>query len=203
MKKFTDTKGWYPGIEIRPKRACSIRDVDASTVVPSVGNAAVQHPRRRREWEPAAGPLRRWTSVRTSSSAPATRPTTASPSASRSRSRRSPRTTTSRPDPGRARAGTVARARRSHRDRHGSNHGAPGNAGGLTLSRFAADCCRDKPCRRLGSRARRGRDGHGLSTADGDPDARWRWRVPRVPDRAGDRARTIRAGDTGRYPAIH
>ena len=38
VKKFTDTKGWYPGIEIRGS-SLFYRDVDASVVVPSVGNA--------------------------------------------------------------------------------------------------------------------------------------------------------------------
>ena len=41
VKKFTDTKGWYPGIEVRGTAqapAFFYRDVDASTVVPSVGN---------------------------------------------------------------------------------------------------------------------------------------------------------------------
>jgi immune inhibitor A len=38
VRKFTDTKGWYPGIEIRGS-ALFFRDIDASTVVPSVGNA--------------------------------------------------------------------------------------------------------------------------------------------------------------------
>ena len=37
MSKFTDTKGWYPGFEIRGS-SVFYRDIDASTVVPSVGN---------------------------------------------------------------------------------------------------------------------------------------------------------------------
>jgi len=45
VSKFTDTKGWYPGIEIRPPLVAGgnerlfFRDIDASTVIPSVGNA--------------------------------------------------------------------------------------------------------------------------------------------------------------------
>jgi immune inhibitor A len=39
VSKFTDTKGWYPGIEVRSDGRIFFRDVDASTVVPSVGNA--------------------------------------------------------------------------------------------------------------------------------------------------------------------
>ncbi|MFW5473260.1 immune inhibitor A domain-containing protein [Knoellia sp. CPCC 206450] len=38
VKSFTDDKGWYPGIEIRGS-SVFYRDADASTVVPSVGNA--------------------------------------------------------------------------------------------------------------------------------------------------------------------
>ena len=43
VKKFTDTKGWYPGLEVRGTAqapAFFYRDADASTVVPSVGNEA-------------------------------------------------------------------------------------------------------------------------------------------------------------------
>ena len=36
-KKFTDKKGWYPGLELRGEDLF-YRDADASTVVPSVGN---------------------------------------------------------------------------------------------------------------------------------------------------------------------
>jgi immune inhibitor A len=39
VSTFTDTQGWYPGIEIRPNGSIFFRDIDASTVVPSVGNA--------------------------------------------------------------------------------------------------------------------------------------------------------------------
>ncbi len=45
VSKFTDTKGWYPGIEVRPPLTPGgsprffFRDIDASTVVPSDGNA--------------------------------------------------------------------------------------------------------------------------------------------------------------------
>ncbi|MFL5651011.1 MAG: immune inhibitor A domain-containing protein [Chloroflexota bacterium] len=38
VRKFTDTKGWYPGLELRSD-GLYFRDDDASTVVPSVGNA--------------------------------------------------------------------------------------------------------------------------------------------------------------------
>ncbi|EAP97987.1 putative secreted protease [Janibacter sp. HTCC2649] len=38
VKSFTDNKGWYPGFEIRGEDIF-YRDADASTVVPSVGNA--------------------------------------------------------------------------------------------------------------------------------------------------------------------
>ena len=44
MSKFTDSKGWYPGMEyghpLTPGGANRLffRDLDASTVVPSVGN---------------------------------------------------------------------------------------------------------------------------------------------------------------------
>ncbi|MFC7490599.1 MULTISPECIES: immune inhibitor A domain-containing protein [unclassified Knoellia] len=38
VKSFTDNKGWYPGIEIRGE-SLFYRDADASTVVPSLGNA--------------------------------------------------------------------------------------------------------------------------------------------------------------------
>ena len=37
VSKFTDTKGWYPGFEVRGS-SVFYRDIDASTVVPSVGN---------------------------------------------------------------------------------------------------------------------------------------------------------------------
>jgi immune inhibitor A len=37
ISKFTDTKGWYPGIEVRGS-SLFFRDIDASTVVPSVEN---------------------------------------------------------------------------------------------------------------------------------------------------------------------
>ncbi len=37
VKKFTDTKGWYPGLELRGEDLF-YRDIDASTVVPSDGN---------------------------------------------------------------------------------------------------------------------------------------------------------------------
>ena len=43
MSTFTDAKGWYPGIEIRGS-SLFYRDADASTVVPSKGNAAVLAP---------------------------------------------------------------------------------------------------------------------------------------------------------------
>ena len=39
MSKFTDELTWYPGIEIRNNGALFFRDIDASVVVPSVGNA--------------------------------------------------------------------------------------------------------------------------------------------------------------------
>jgi immune inhibitor A len=39
VSKFTDTTGWYPGMEVRPNGALFFRDIDASTVVPSEGNA--------------------------------------------------------------------------------------------------------------------------------------------------------------------
>ncbi len=43
MRTFTDNKGWYPGIEYRPDLNAQApyfyRDADASTVVPSRGNA--------------------------------------------------------------------------------------------------------------------------------------------------------------------
>jgi immune inhibitor A len=37
VRKFTDTKGWYPGLELRGEDLFN-RDVDASTVIPSRGN---------------------------------------------------------------------------------------------------------------------------------------------------------------------
>ena len=39
VSTFTDTKGWYPGVEIRGS-SLFFRDIDASTVVPSVGNTS-------------------------------------------------------------------------------------------------------------------------------------------------------------------
>jgi immune inhibitor A len=38
VSAFTDTQGWYPGIEIRGGSAFA-RDSDASVVIPSKGNA--------------------------------------------------------------------------------------------------------------------------------------------------------------------
>jgi len=38
VSTFTDSLGWYPGIEIRPGPRIFFRDIDASTVIPSVGN---------------------------------------------------------------------------------------------------------------------------------------------------------------------
>ncbi|RZL71335.1 MAG: M6 family metalloprotease domain-containing protein [Rhodococcus sp. (in: high G+C Gram-positive bacteria)] len=38
VRSFTDDRGWYPGIEVRGS-SLFYRDADASTVVPSVGNA--------------------------------------------------------------------------------------------------------------------------------------------------------------------
>ena len=42
MTTFTDAKGWYPGLEYRPdldpEDPLFFRDIDASTVVPSLGN---------------------------------------------------------------------------------------------------------------------------------------------------------------------
>jgi immune inhibitor A len=38
VSKFTDTQGWYPGLELRNDEDLFYRDADASTVVPSVGN---------------------------------------------------------------------------------------------------------------------------------------------------------------------
>ena len=38
VSTFTDTKGWYPGLEVRAGGALFYRDQDASVVVPSVGN---------------------------------------------------------------------------------------------------------------------------------------------------------------------
>ena len=58
MSKFTDTKGWYPGLEDPAERRVFFRDVDASTVVPSVGNANYSDADRRLERESAAGVLR-------------------------------------------------------------------------------------------------------------------------------------------------
>lgn len=37
VSKFTDTRGWYPGVELRDE-GLFFRDIDASVVVPSVGN---------------------------------------------------------------------------------------------------------------------------------------------------------------------
>jgi immune inhibitor A len=53
VRKFTDTKGWYPGIEFWPGVGYFFRDVDASTVVPSVGNA----PYTTRMVDPSGNPL--------------------------------------------------------------------------------------------------------------------------------------------------
>jgi immune inhibitor A len=39
VSTFTDEKTWYPGIEVRPGPSFFFRDIDASTVVPSQGNA--------------------------------------------------------------------------------------------------------------------------------------------------------------------
>jgi immune inhibitor A len=39
VSTFTDDKGWYPGLEMRPNGDLFYRDADASTVVPSRGNA--------------------------------------------------------------------------------------------------------------------------------------------------------------------
>jgi immune inhibitor A len=39
VKSFTDNKGWYPGFELRDDGRLFYRDADASTVVPSQGNA--------------------------------------------------------------------------------------------------------------------------------------------------------------------
>ncbi len=39
VKSFTDNKGWYPGFELRSDGRIFYRDADASTVVPSKGNA--------------------------------------------------------------------------------------------------------------------------------------------------------------------
>jgi immune inhibitor A len=39
VSTFTDNKGWYPGLEMRPDGRLFYRDADASTVVPSKGNA--------------------------------------------------------------------------------------------------------------------------------------------------------------------
>ena len=37
MKKFIDTQGWYPGLELRGS-SLFYRDADASTVIPSANN---------------------------------------------------------------------------------------------------------------------------------------------------------------------
>jgi immune inhibitor A len=37
VKKFTDSMGWYPGVELQPS-GLFYRDIDASVVVPSEGN---------------------------------------------------------------------------------------------------------------------------------------------------------------------
>ena len=36
---FRADKGWYPGLEVRPNGALFFRDIDASVVMPSIGNA--------------------------------------------------------------------------------------------------------------------------------------------------------------------
>ena len=82
VSKFTDTQGLVPGYRdpgaqpLLPRHRC----LDGRAVG---GQCAVHDARRRRRREPAAGLLRRWISARTSSSAPAIRPTPASRSASR------------------------------------------------------------------------------------------------------------------------
>jgi immune inhibitor A len=38
VSTFTDSQGWYPGLELR-NGGLWIRDIDASVVIPSVGNA--------------------------------------------------------------------------------------------------------------------------------------------------------------------
>ena len=116
VKTFTDAKGWYPGIEVRAIRpeasAFFFRDVDASTVVPSVGNA----PYSTRVVDANGNPLPAFYGAdlgRTSSWAPATRLTTASRSGSHSRSRTSPRTRAT-PASGWC---PLHKLERSHRDR--------------------------------------------------------------------------------------
>ena len=39
VRTFTDRRTWYPGLEVRSNGDIFFRDIDASTVVPSVGNA--------------------------------------------------------------------------------------------------------------------------------------------------------------------
>ena len=39
ISKFRASQGWYPGLEVRPNGAVFFRDIDASVVMPSVGNA--------------------------------------------------------------------------------------------------------------------------------------------------------------------
>ena len=96
VSKFTDTKGWYPGIEVRPGRAVLLprrRRVDGRPVGRATPRTArASSTRTATRCPPGTGQ----TSASEASSAPATPPTLASPSASRSRSRRWPRTTATR-----------------------------------------------------------------------------------------------------------
>ena len=115
VKSFTDNKGWYPGFEIRAQQLF-YRDADASTVVPSVGNAALQRPGHRRCAATRCRSTTGWTSVPSPRSARATRPTTVSATAPRSRSPRRPRATC-RPS---------SRSRRLRRSRSERRQHAPG-----------------------------------------------------------------------------
>ncbi len=85
VSTFTDAKSWYPGIEIRGS-SIFYRDADASTVVPSPGNA----PYSTRVVDAAGNPLPQYYGLERrcgdACSARATRPTTVSRTTPRCRS---------------------------------------------------------------------------------------------------------------------
>ena len=56
VSTFTDNKGWYPGMELRADGRLFYRDADASTVVPSKGNA----PYSTRFVDSAGNPLKQY-----------------------------------------------------------------------------------------------------------------------------------------------